>query len=300
MRIGVVGAGIGGLCAAVGLQRSGADVMVFERAEHLRPGGSGLSVFANGLRALDLLGVGGQFRAVTSAAVGELRAGQRRPDGRWLATIPPDALANLRVVDRTDLHQLLFAALEPGSVRLGAEVVAVTSDSHLRTRGADGQATTEHFDLVVAADGLRSSIRAGWPGDPGVRYSGYSAWRAITHTPVDLRGEAGETWGTGRRFGIAPLADDRVYWFAVATMPEHESVEDEFAMVERLFRGWHAPIPELLDATSPDAVHRLPIHELAAPLSSYRHGRVLLLGDAAHAMTHDLGQGGGQSLADRE
>ncbi|MDH6677841.1 2-polyprenyl-6-methoxyphenol hydroxylase-like FAD-dependent oxidoreductase [Rhodococcus sp. LBL1] len=298
MRVGIVGAGIGGLCTAIGLQRAGANVTVFERADELRPGGSGLSVFANGVRALDALGVGDQFRSITSAETRELRGGQRRPDGTWLATIPSGAVTELRVVDRADLHRLLSSALEPGTVHLAARVTAATPDGVLHIREAGGRERIEHFDVVVAADGLRSAIRAGWRSDPGVRYAGYAAWRAITSTPADLSGEAGETWGTGLRFGIAPLADGRVYWFAVATMPEHEQVEDEFARVQQLFGGWHAPIPRLLDATAPDAVHRLPINELAGRLPSFRQGRVLLLGDAAHAMTPNLGQGGGQAMED--
>ncbi|WFR73993.1 FAD-dependent monooxygenase [Prescottella defluvii] len=243
MRVGIVGAGIGGLCTAIGLQRAGADVTVFERAEELRPGGSGLSVFANGVRALDELGVGEEFRSITSSEPRELRGGQRRPDGTWLATIPSGAVTELRVVDRADLHRLLSSALEPGTVHLAAHVTAATPDGDLHIREAGGRDRIEHFDVVVAADGLRSAIRAGWRSDPGVRYAGYAAWRAITSTPADLSGEAGETWGTGLRFGIAPLADGRVYWFAVATMPEHEQAEDEFARVQQLSAAGTRPSP---------------------------------------------------------
>ncbi|MCX0278123.1 FAD-dependent oxidoreductase, partial [Nocardia zapadnayensis] len=119
MRIGIVGAGIGGLCAAIGLQRAGAQVTVFEQAPVLRAGGSGLSVFANGLRALDAIGVGDAFRQATSAEVRELRGGQRRPDGAWLARIPTEAVAELRVIDRAVLHDLLLDHLAPGTVRSG-------------------------------------------------------------------------------------------------------------------------------------------------------------------------------------
>jgi 2-polyprenyl-6-methoxyphenol hydroxylase-like FAD-dependent oxidoreductase len=281
MRVGVIGAGIGGLLAAIGLHRAGADVTVFERTAGPQPGGSGLSLFGNAFTALDAVGMGDAVRALAPHPPG-LRAGQRRPDGRWLSVAPPAAVRGMRVVHRADLHRVLGDALEPGTVRYGT-AVSVPLDG---------------CDLVVAADGLRSRTRADWPGDPGVRYAGYSAWRGVTDRPVDLGGAAGETWGDGLRFGLAPLADGRVYWFAVASLPAGTVFADEFDEVRRRFGGWHDPIPAVVDATAPEAVFRLDIHDLAAPLTTFRRGNCVLLGDAAHAMTPDLGQGAGQAMED--
>jgi 2-polyprenyl-6-methoxyphenol hydroxylase-like FAD-dependent oxidoreductase len=89
-----------------------------------------------------------------------------------------------------------------------------------------------------------------------------------------------------------------VYWFAVDSMPPATVIDDEYAAVSTLFKSWHAPIGELIGATDPAAVFRLDINELAGTLPSYRRGRCVLLGDAAHAMTPDLGQGGNQALED--
>lgn len=298
MRVGIIGSGIGGLCAAIGLQRAGADVVVYEQAADLRPGGSGLSIFGNGLRALDALGVGAEFRRFTSAKAGTLRAGQRRPDGSWLATFPQEAVAQLRVVDRTDLHRLLVSALAEGTIHGGHRVVDPRPDGSVTSISPSGEQRTARYDVVIAADGLRSATRRTWPDDPGVRYAGYSAWRGITDTPVDLHGEAGETWGVGHRFGVAPLADGRVYWFAVATMPADQKFADEKAVLQERFGHWHDPIPILIEATSAERISRLPIEELAGRLRTFYRGRLVLLGDAAHAMTPNLGQGGGQAMED--
>jgi 2-polyprenyl-6-methoxyphenol hydroxylase-like FAD-dependent oxidoreductase len=295
VRVIVVGAGIGGLATAAGLQRAGADVTVLERAAALRPVGSGLSLFGNGFTALDALGLGDDVRALAAPGGPGLQAGQRRPDGRWLARTPAAAVERLGVVHRADLHRVLAGALRFGTLRTGVPVAGV-DDSGTEVRLADG--TAERADVVVAADGIRSRVRAGRPGDPGPRYAGYSAWRGVTARPVDLRGAAGETWGRGLRFGMAPLADGRVYWFGVATMPAGTVLPDEHAAVTARFAGWHDPIPELLAATQPAAVTRSDVHDLAGPVPTFRHGRCVLLGDAAHAMTPDLGQGANQALED--
>jgi 2-polyprenyl-6-methoxyphenol hydroxylase-like FAD-dependent oxidoreductase len=298
LKVAVIGAGIGGTATAIGLHRAGADVTVFERAAGPRHEGAGLSLFGNGLAALDVLGVGPAIRAA-GAPASQLRAGYRRPGGGWLTRMPDGAFADLRVVHRRDLQDLLLAALPPGTVRYGTAVTAVSADGRSVTvDDGTGAARTELVDVVVAADGLHSGTRAHWPGDPGVRYSGYSAWRGVTGRAVDLRGAAGETLGRGLRFGIAPLVDGRVYWFAVVTTDAGVPFDDEYSAVRERFGRWHAPIPELIAATPPDAVFRLDIHELAGRLPGYRRGRCVLLGDAAHAMTPDLGQGGNQALED--
>ncbi|GAA1851330.1 FAD-dependent monooxygenase [Brevibacterium marinum] len=293
MRIAIVGAGIGGLSAAVGLQRAGADVTVFEKAAEVRAGGSGLSIFANGLRALESLGLGPRFAAITDKQAESFDAGQRRPDGRWIAQVPSDSVGELRIVDRADLHRVLHDALEEATVRTSAEVTSATVDGMVSTRDR-----REHFDLVIGADGLHSRIREAVEPGIGARYAGYSCWRGITDRPVDLDGAAGETVGRGLRFGIAPLKDGRVYWFAVANMPKDASFANEKSAVRDLFSGWHTPIVELIETTPAGRIARTAISDLAAPLPSYHRGRIVLLGDAAHAMTPNLGQGGGQALED--
>jgi 2-polyprenyl-6-methoxyphenol hydroxylase-like FAD-dependent oxidoreductase len=286
MRVEVIGAGIAGLAVAVGLQRAGATVTVRERQPDATQHGSGLSLFGNGLAALDALGLAEAVRA----AAGDLppyASGLRRPDGRWLARFSAQVTAELRVIERQRLHDVLHEALRPGTVRFSAPVS--TEDGSALAYGA--------ADLVIAADGIRSAVRAGWPDDPGWRYAGYVAFRGITARPVALDA-AGETWGRGRRFGVAPLADGRVYWFAALNGPREEPSLIDRSDLERLFADWHQPIGAILAATPVEAITLLPIDELARCPRSLWRDNVVLIGDAAHAMTPNLGQGANLALED--
>jgi len=290
MRVGIVGAGIGGLAAAAAFTRAGADVVAFDRPG-AAPAGAGISLFSNGLRALDAAGVGEAVRAL--GAPPELPAGIRTPRGDWLTRTPPSSTADLRVVHRGDLHAILAAA---------APAVRIETVAEIRTT-ADGAAVVlesgqrHDFDIVVGADGIGSRVRSTLFDDPGIRYAGYTAWRGVTSEPVQVA-EVGETWGRGERFGVAPMADGRVYWFAVASAPPGWPVPDESVEVTKRFASWHPPIVELLRATDPRTILRNDILDLAHPLATFVKDRVVLIGDAAHAMTPNLGQGGNQALED--
>jgi 2-polyprenyl-6-methoxyphenol hydroxylase-like FAD-dependent oxidoreductase len=149
--------------------------------------------------------------------------------------------------------------------------------------------------LVVAADGIRSVIRqALHPEYKGLRYSGYTAYRGIADVLIDDGG--GETWGRGQRFGFARLIDGRIYWYATANQPAGQG--GDHATVCKEFGDWHDPIPAILAGTPPQAVLQNDIYDLAVPLVPFVQGRVVLLGDAAHAMTPNLGRGACSAIED--
>lgn len=293
----VVGGGIGGLAAAVALARRGWRVEVLERADDSGVAGSGISLWSNGIRALDALGLGDRVRAAGMAGT---EGGIRDRAGRWLSRTDVATLARrhgpLIVVRRADLLAILMEALPVGALRSG--VAATGVEDHGAVVTVTHSRGSCESDLVIGADGIRSVVRESvWPDAGEPRYVGYTAWRMVTRT-LDFTPDASETWGRGERFGVVPLTDDCAYLFAAAGAPEgRRAVVGEFAEIRRRFGDWPDPIPAMLAAVDPNAILRHDIYDLP-DLDRFARGRVALLGDAAHAMTPDLGQGANQALED--
>ncbi|GAB3166083.1 FAD-dependent monooxygenase [Streptomyces incanus] len=300
----VIGGGIGGLTAAAALHRRGTRVTVLERSGSLEPVGSAISLAPNALRALDVIGLGDDIRAL-SAWQGD--GGLRAPGGRWLARSSADAAAErfggpLVLLHRATLIDHLAGQVPADTVRTAAAAHLVDPGDPgdparpARVGTADGELEA---DLVVAADGIHSAVRhALFPHHPGPVYSGFTTWRMVV--PLSgVRFASHETWGPGRLWGTHPLKDGRVYAYAAALAPAGENAaDDERAELLRRYGDWHDPIPAVLAAVRPEDVLRHDVHHIAEPLPAYHHGRVALVGDAAHAMPPTLGQGGNQAVED--
>jgi 2-polyprenyl-6-methoxyphenol hydroxylase-like FAD-dependent oxidoreductase len=243
------------------------------------------------MRALDSLGAGGAVRERGAAA---RQSAILTAAGRRLTSLAPELLDGAVAVHRAELHAALRSAA--GEVLGGNEVdiAEQARDGVLVTTAAD----LEHRgELLVGADGLRSVVRHAVVPWAQPRYGGYAAWRGISPVRVE-RGRLSESWGVGERFGLVDIGSG-TYWFATANAPEGERDEPSLRKQEPIerFGAWHAPIGEVLEATPADAVLRNDVYFLD-PLPRWSDGRVVLIGDAAHATTPGVGQGAAQALED--
>lgn len=293
----MIGAGIGGLAAGIALRRIDVDVDVYERSEVVADLGAGISLWANAIHALKVLGLSAEIAAVSTPYE---TAGLRSCTGTILSSLPAADLERTFgvvciVMHRAELHEALLRTLGRERVHFGARCTGFSQDeSGVWAAFADGSRV--RGDFLIGADGLHSVVRAAIHGARAPVYAGYTAWRAVVRFDV-RQVEASESWGRGTRFGQVPMSGNRVYWFATQNIREGERLPSEKSRVRELFRGWHAPIEALIESTDETAILRNDIYDRPT-LRRWSLGRATLLGDAAHPMTPNLGQGACQALED--
>ncbi|MEO1134509.1 MAG: FAD-dependent urate hydroxylase HpxO [Cyanobacteria bacterium J06639_1] len=298
----IIGAGIGGLTAGIALTQAGYSVEIYDRVSELRPVGAGISLWSNGVKVLNALGltrqmadIGGsmermQYLSATGTLLNDI---DLQPLVAQVGQCPYP-------VARADLQQMLLDAF-PGQVHLNAKCIGVdqTEDKAIAAF-ADGRQATA--DILIGADGIRSTVRE-YVLEEAIapRYAGYVNVNGLVPASSELADA--RTWviyvGDHKRASMMPVGGDRFYFFFDLPLPEAAPPHPDGvrAELETAFAGWCQPVQNLIAAIAPDTANRLPIRDVG-PLERFARGRVVLLGDAAHTTTPDLGQGGCQATED--
>lgn len=298
--ITILGAGIAGLSTAIALKNAGVDAMVFEAAPEIKPVGAGLGLGANAIKAFNVLGLDTEV----------MNAGRFLPsftvynqDGKIITKTDSVSVSKKYGLDnftihRADLHALLLSKINPSSIRVNKRVHRIgQNESTIILHFQDG--TIHETDYLIAAEGIHSLVRNYLLPQSTPRYAGYTCWRAvIDNTNLQLY-ECSETWGSNGRFGIVPLAGNKIYWFACVNTPANNAVVKNFTTQDLLnqFADYHQPIPAILKGTKNESLIWSDINDIK-PINRYAFKNILLIGDAAHATTPNLGQGACQAIED--
>jgi 2-polyprenyl-6-methoxyphenol hydroxylase-like FAD-dependent oxidoreductase len=295
--IGIIGGGIGGVAAAVALHRAGIDATVYERANELGEVGAGMMLWPNATLVLKELGLLERVAALSGPNRHFL---VRSSTGSILMNI---GLGHFDVpalcTRRSDLLDALISALPADRVRLGHDFGYL--DRHKSSVGIhfSNGVSVEH-DFLIGADGIRSRVRSQSLGVHDPIYRGYIVWRGLARLKGSVPDSTNsETWGRGKRFGILNTGADRFTWYATANA-NHDHVDSPEGRQHELlqmFAGWHQPVESLIAGTEEGAILKNGAYDLP-PLKRWGYGRVMLLGDAAHPCTPNLGLGGCMALED--
>lgn len=304
MNIAIVGAGMGGLTAGIALKKFGHQVTIYEQAAEILPVGAAISLWSNGVKCLNYLGLTDQIQALG----GDMQS-LAYVDGLNQHTMTQFSLTPLYKevgqraypVARADLQQLLMQQFGLEDIKLGMKMTAIDDHSdHVCLHFHDGSQV--QADLLIGADGTHSITRKFVLGyQVERRYAGYVNWNGLVE--IDEAIAPAQQWttyvGEGKRVSLMPVAENRFYFFfdvpiEVGLPNQRDQYKTE---LKKHFQDWCAPVHQLIDCLDERKTNRVEIHDIE-PFMNFYKGRVVLLGDAAHSTTPDIGQGGCQAMED--
>lgn len=297
----IIGGGIAGLTAALALQRRGLAVVVCESAPEIKPLGAGIWMAPNAMQVFHRLGIADKINAagVPLRNIQVVDAQMRPIMQTDQARVRQRFGYTTTAIRRARLQETLLAELAPGTVQLNKTLTSFTqNEDGVTVTFTDG--TTRHAAYLVAADGIHSPVRRQL--FPGARFAstGHIVWRGISEVRLQpaFQQSIMEAWANGVRFGFSEIADGVVDWFVgeyAPGVPAHP--QGLKAHLLHTFRDFAYPITAILEAADEPRIIRNDITDFD-PIPRWSQGKVCLIGDAAHASTPYMGQGGCQAVED--
>jgi 2-polyprenyl-6-methoxyphenol hydroxylase-like FAD-dependent oxidoreductase len=305
-KIIINGGGICGLTTAIALQNLGFEIEIYEVAAAFKAVGAGLVLSANALEALKAIGI---LASVTNVGnniehfyIKSDKGGVLSETNSPKVVVSANSAVRTISIHRADLHQVLLDQLND-SVKLFTKKKAIgfnSIDNKVELVFEDGTKTTG--DYLLACDGIHSNIRKQLVPNISIRYAGYTCWRGVLEHNIENFDTtfATETWGKNGRFGVVPLTKNRIYWFACINSKKAENEFYKTYSIQQLqenYKEYHFPISEALLLTKQENIFWDDISDFK-PLKKLAFGNVLLMGDAGHATTPNMGQGACQAIED--
>jgi 2-polyprenyl-6-methoxyphenol hydroxylase-like FAD-dependent oxidoreductase len=299
-KITIIGGGIAGLTVALAFQKAGYVPIIFEAADNITPIGAGLGLAANAIKALDRLGIKesvlNKGRLLTSFTIKDEK-------GKIITHTETNVINEKYGLDnftihRADLHNALLTEIHDSQLILSKRCMDIKQTSlGITLIFKDG--STYNTDYLIVADGINSKVRQKLLPDTLPRYAGYTCWRAVVDNKSLGINNSYEVWGKAGRFGVVPLANDQLYWFATINSSANNPLFKNYRIPDLLkwFDGYTDEIKNILNQTSDESLIWNDIKDLK-PLEKYAFDNILLVGDAAHGTTPNMGQGACQAIED--
>jgi 2-polyprenyl-6-methoxyphenol hydroxylase-like FAD-dependent oxidoreductase len=298
----IIGAGIAGLTLGVALRQAGIEAEVYESAKTLEPIGAGIWMAPNAMQVFQRLGLAAQ---VAAAGVGVERISIVGADLRTITSAEQNGLKekfgfNIIAIQRAELHRILLSAFGGSALYLGKRLQTIESHSAMpKALFEDGSSATGSF--LIGADGIHSATRKAVLGDLPLRRTGQACWRGLAEfeLPEQFRRSTVEMWGRKSRMGVADVGHGKAYWFLVKSCGNRREPSSNGIKTELLdiVTGYADVATALIRATGVDAITEVELEDLP-PRLPWSRGSVCLIGDAAHPMTPNMGQGGAQAVED--
>ena len=304
MEIAIIGAGMGGLTTGIALKKFGHTVTIYEQTEQILAVGAAISLWSNGVKCLNYLGLTEQVAQL----------GGQMDNLAYVDGLTGDVMTQFSLyplieevgqrpypVSRAELQNMLMDEFGRENIKLGKKMVGLKDQvEYVQVTFADGSEIKT--ELLVGADGTHSMTRAHVLGEQVERrYAGYVNWNGLVEISEELA--PADQWTTfvaeGKRASLMPVANNRFYFFF--DVPLDVGLDNDRSQYQNLlkdyFDGWCPQVQHLIEQIDPQKTNRVEIHDIE-PFADFYKGRVVIVGDAAHSTTPDIGQGGCQAMED--
>lgn len=300
----VIGAGIGGLTTAIALEKKGVQVTIYERAQEIQEVGAGVWIAPNGMKIFDKLGLSNEIVSVgkelNKISVVDLNY-------KPISVIIGDEIQEVHgfktvAIHRSTLQQIFVSKVHPDQLHLNKEFERYEQNgNYVTVFFKDGSSDTA--DFLICADGLKSLARLQMLGTQKLRDSGQICWRFTTafDVPTEEQDNMYEVWANakGLRVGYSKIDEKRVYVYITNT--KKNGVSTFVGSTKNHLLGICKPFPkiinDLIQTVDEDQIIQTDLYDFK-PIPKWTNGRVVLIGDAAHATTPNLGQGACQAIED--